>query len=110
MENDDVIQIDSSNLSETKDKIEMIIRQTDYDEETARKKLTEYNNDYLKVIKSYFGIEDKIKENPTKIKSLNQEIYRQIRHKMDYSIQDYNKKQEIKLQDEISKLHDRDNL
>ena len=105
----DIIQIDSSNLSETKDKIEMIIRQTDYDEETARKKLAEYNNDYLKVIKSYFGIEDKIKEK-TKIKSLNQEIYRQIRHKMDYSIQDYNKKQEIKLQDEISKLHDRDNL
>ena len=61
------------------EKIQIIIRQTDYTEEEAKNKLIEYNNDEIVVIKKYFGIADKIIQ---PIKSVNQEIYRQLRHKL----------------------------
>ena len=45
------------------------------------------------------GIEDKKEK---KLASVNQEIYRQLRHKMDNSVRDYNNKQKEKLAQEIS--------
>ena len=59
--------------------IQMIIRQTDYTEVVAREKLIENNYNSLLVIKNYMGLDDKPKEN---IKSVNQEIYKQLRHKL----------------------------
>jgi hypothetical protein len=41
---------------EHEEKVQMILRQTDYTEEQAREKLKEFNNDSLLVIKNYFGI------------------------------------------------------
>lgn len=82
----------------TKEKINIITRQTDYDNDTAYEKLKEADGDYIKVIKSYMGITEK--KAPV-IKSVNQEIYRQLRHKMDNSIRDYNLKQQEKLAKEI---------
>ena len=67
-------------------KIQIILRQTDYTEEIAREKLKEYNFDHLLVIKSYFGI---IEKKPQVIESLNQEIYKQMRYKLDNSMRDY---------------------
>jgi hypothetical protein len=67
-------------------KIEIIQRQTDYTIEIAREKLEEFNYDEIKVIKHYFGIPEK-KQEP--IKSLNQEIYRQLRGKLDGVMRDY---------------------
>lgn len=96
---ENIIQIDSSNLEDILEKVNIIMRQTDYSEQIAREKLVEFNNDHLRVIKFYFGITDKPATKP--LKSLNQEIYRQIRTKLDTSIMDYNKKQEIKLQNDI---------
>jgi hypothetical protein len=84
--------------SDITEKIQMILRQTDYTEKIAREKLSEFQNDPIKVIKDYMGVPDK-KEYQKK--SLNQEIYRQLRAKLDDSIKDYNKKQEEKLKDEI---------
>jgi hypothetical protein len=72
-------------------KIQIILRQTDYTEEIAREKLKEYNYDHLLVIKSYFGIKDK---KPQVIESLNQEIYKQMRYKLDGVIRDYNFRKE----------------
>ena len=68
----------------------LIQRQTDYTEEQAIKKLEEWNNDYLKVIKEYLNPEfqnkkEKKKENVSK----NQMIYGEIRDFMD----DVNKQQ-----------------
>ena len=59
--------------------IQMIIRQTDYTEVVAREKLIENNYNSLLVIKKYMGLDDKPKES---IKSVNQEIYKQLRHKL----------------------------
>jgi hypothetical protein len=84
---------------EMHDKIQTILRQTDYSECEAREKLIENCGDHIKVIKTFMGIPDK---NNTSKKSLNQEIYRQLRSKLDNSIKDFNKKQEEKLTREIS--------
>ena len=61
------------------DLIQIILRQTNFSEIEAREKLTENNGDHLKVIKIYFGITEK-KELP--VKSINQEIYKQFRVKL----------------------------
>ena len=79
------------NNDELQEKIQIIIRQTDYNEETVKEKLTEFNYDHLAVIKNFFGIADK-KEQP--VKNVNQEIYRQIRYKLDANMRDYNKRKE----------------
>ena len=72
-------------------KIQIILRQNDYTEEIAREKLKEHNYDHMLVIKSYFGITDK--KQPV-IESLNQEIYKQMRYKLDGVIRDYNFRKE----------------
>lgn len=89
---------DTDDIADMAEKIQMIQRQTDYDETIAREKLIEYNGDPIKVIKSFMGIFDKT---DAAKKTLNQEIYRQLRSKLDNSIKDYNVKQEEKLIEEI---------
>ncbi len=59
--------------------VQMIMRQTEYTANEATEKLEECDYDHIKVIKNYLGIVDK-KE--PKIKSVNQEIYRQLRAKL----------------------------
>lgn len=85
--------------SEASEKIQMIMRQTDYTVDVAREKLMAHNDDPIKVIKDYMGIIEKPKPAP---KSLNQEIYRQLRRRLDDSIRDFNAKQEHKLKTEIN--------
>jgi hypothetical protein len=72
--------------------IDIILRQTDYTEEVARKKLEEYNYDHMVVIRAYFGIAEK-KALPA-MESLNQEIYKQMRYKLDGVMRDYNVRKE----------------
>jgi len=79
----DVYLVETNKITE---KVEIILRQTDYTQEKAIEKLKEYNFDELKVIRSYFGIGDK-KEKP--INSINQEIYKQIRYRLNSNMRDY---------------------
>jgi len=76
---------------ETQRKIGIICRQTDLTEEQAKQKLLEFDNNEILVIKSYFGIQEK---KPEKVKSVNQEIFRQLRGHLDKSMRDYNKRVE----------------
>jgi hypothetical protein len=69
------------------EKIQMVMRQTDYNEEVAREKLLEHGFDEIATIKSYLGIH--VKNEPEKVRSINQEIYKQLRHKLDSNMQDY---------------------
>ena len=62
--------------------IEMVMRQTELDYETAREQLADNDWDYMKVIRKEMGLDKKPVATPTS-SSLNQEIYRQIRLKMD---------------------------
>jgi hypothetical protein len=69
------------------DKIAIVLRQTDYSESMAREKLSKFNYNEMDVIRDYFGISVK-KEQP-KPKSLNQEIYKQLRGHLDSAMKDY---------------------
>lgn len=84
----DSISREENNVNEL---IALIMRQTDYEFNTAKEKLLEYNYDHLRVIKNYFGITEK---KDTFVKSTNQEIYRQIRSKLDETMREYNERKE----------------
>lgn len=64
---------------EKENNISMILRQTNYTYEEARAKLEECNNDPILTIKNYLGIIVKEIKIET---SINQEIYKQLREKM----------------------------
>ena len=82
--NDKIAFVETDSLTNN---IHIILRQTNYSEKEAREKLFEYNNDYVAVIKSYLGCK---KDTPTtEIKSVNQEIYKQMRFKLDSAMRDY---------------------
>ena len=68
------------------EKIQKIMRQTDYSENVAREKLKEYNFDEIATIKAYLGITEK-KALP--VKSVNQEIYKQLRSRLNSNMKDY---------------------
>jgi hypothetical protein len=78
------------------EKIQMILRQTNYTEQEARMKLEEFYDDPIVVIKDFLGIPSK--ESQTRnVTSINQEIYKQLRYKLDNSMRDYqNRKSEDK--------------
>lgn len=85
---------DTNNISIKEDeilaeKIQIIIRHTNYSNIVAREKLEEFNYDEKSVIKSYLGIPEK-KENS--ITSINQEIYKQLRNYLNNSTSNYRKK------------------
>ena len=52
---DNICLVETDQIEE---KIQIILRQTDYTEETAIMKLKEYNYDQIAVIKSYLGISE----------------------------------------------------
>ena len=76
---------------EIEDKVQKILRQTDYTDEQAREKLKEFNFDELAAIKAYLGISEKRKPEVT---SINQEIFKQIRYRLDSNMRDYHKRVE----------------
>jgi NACalpha-BTF3-like transcription factor len=51
--------ISFTNNNEIQEKVEMILRQTDYTEDEAKNKLKEFNYDHIQVVKSYLGIPEK---------------------------------------------------
>jgi len=63
--------------------IHIVCNQTNYTEEEAKEKLVLFQNDPIAVIKDFLGIPQKKQK---QIESLNQEIYRQFRHKLNESI------------------------
>ena len=83
--------ISFTNNNEIQEKVEMILRQTNYTEDEAKNKLKDFNYDHIQVIKSYLGITEK-KAPP--IKTVNQEIYKQIRYKLDSTMREYNLRKE----------------
>ena len=68
-------------------KVQMIMRQTDYNEEKAIEKLKLFGYDEIAVIKDYMGITEK--KAPTKITSVNQAIYKQLRTHLDTAMSNY---------------------
>ena len=83
--------------------VKIVMTQTNYTEEEARQKLQLFNCDYMRVLKDYMGIPEK-KE--VKAKSLNQEIYKQIRTKLDSSMREYREKNPINMEQVVTNLQE----
>lgn len=79
-----------NNLENTldEDKINLIMRHTIYTKEESIQKLKECDNNEIETIKSYMEIKKK-ENNDNNIKSINQEIYKQIRLKMNKTDSQY---------------------
>jgi hypothetical protein len=77
------INIEDINNEDINNKVQIILRQTDFSEEIAREKLKEHNFDHILVIKTFLGITEK---KAPSIKSVNQEIYKQLRYQLNKSI------------------------
>ncbi len=77
MEKDSKISFVSN--EDIEERIQIVMRQTDYTKEVAREKLTKCDYDTIKCIKEYLGITEK-KALPQV--SVNQQIYRELRNKM----------------------------
>ena len=75
--------------------IDVIKRQTTYDDETIKEKLKEFDNDPTKVIKNYLGIDVNKKKEEKKFSSINQGIYTEIRTLMDDASTQHRKRQEM---------------
>jgi len=83
-----------------------VLTQTNYTQEEAIIKLKFHNGDYMKVIREFMGIPEKKQESKTK--SVNQEIYRQIRHRLDASMQEYREKNPINIDQVVQNFTEAD--
>ena len=68
---------EETNNTIPQESVQMIRRQTDYDEETCVKKLKEYNGNVESVIRAYHGLDKEQKSSNTL--STNQQIFKSIR-------------------------------
>jgi hypothetical protein len=93
-----------SKINETH--IKQIMSQTNYSEEVARNKLIEYNYDFMRVLKNYMGIPEKKEINT--IKSINQEIYKQIRSNLDQTMKEYREKNPVNIDQVVANLQESD--
>ena len=84
------------------DLVKKVMAQTDYTEDKATTKLQEFNYDLMRVLKDYMGIPEKKAD--SKIKSVNQEIYRQIRYSLDISMKEYREKNPVNMDQIITNL------
>jgi hypothetical protein len=80
---DNISLVETDQIDE---RIQKVMRQTDYSENVAREKLKEHNFDEIATIKAYLGITEK-KALP--LKSVNQEIYKQLRSRLNSNMKDY---------------------
>ena len=70
--------------------VDMICRQTEYTEDEAREKLEKNNYNYQLVLNEYFGIKESLK----KEKTINQQIYGEIRNLMDTGARNFRQEQD----------------
>jgi hypothetical protein len=82
------IEVESKQAEILHEMIEMVVRQTAYSYEEAKEKLIETKWDYKSVILNYVCADKKVKKNEIK-KTLNQEIFSQIRKQMDAASDNY---------------------
>ena len=82
----------SSDIDRQKLLIEMVMRQTQYTYEEAAEQLEKSNNNYITVIRESMGID---KTEDKTVKSINQQVYKEIRGLMDVAASDYRRKKEM---------------
>ena len=86
--------------------VTIVMSQTNYTNEEAIEKLKLFNCDYMMVIRDYMGIPEKKSE--PKVKSVNQEVFRQIRMTLDSSMKAYREKNQINVEQVIENFKESD--
>ena len=76
----------TTNELRVNEKHEMVMRHTNYTIEEVIERLQNYNGDEIIVIKNYLSDNHKKTNHKVKIVSLNQEIYKQIRSKLNCTV------------------------
>ena len=76
------------------DLVQIIINQTNYDEEKAKIKLQEWEGDHINVIKEYLNPDFRNKKNTGKKQSVNQQMMSQIRNFMDNISKEHQKRKD----------------
>jgi hypothetical protein len=71
------------------EKVELVMRQTNYDSQTAQEKLTLHSQNVTQVIREYLNIGKKPPPPCTTRLSVNQQIYKEIRGMMDDAAKTY---------------------
>lgn len=84
--------------------VNIIMTQTNYTKEQAIEKLQLFNGNHLCVIKDYMGIP--LQKEERKVKTVNQEIFRQIRNKLDTSMREYREKNPTDMNKVIENLQE----
>jgi len=77
----------------------IVHRQTDYTIDQIMDKLIEYDYNHIDIIKDYMGV---VVVKPYKIESIQQEIYKQMRFKLDAATKGFNDDQYDKLKKELN--------
>lgn len=83
--------------------VKLVMSQTNYTEEQAIEKLKLFNCDYMRVLKDYMGIPEKKEE---KVKSANQEIYKQIRTRLDNTMKEYREKHPVDINQVVTNFQE----
>ena len=86
--------------------VAIVMSQTNYTQEEAIEKLKLFNCDYMMVSRDYMGIPEKKSE--PKVKSVNQEVFRQIRMTLDSSMKAYREKNPINVEQVIENFKESD--
>ena len=73
----------TASIMSIEENINIIMRQTSYSYDVAKRELEEHDNNYETVIMNALGIKKKEKILESKVDTINQDIYRNIRNFMD---------------------------
>ena len=83
-----------NNIPNVLEMINIIIRQTDYDEDTALEKLQNNNYDLISVIRNFMGPKKEVSINISENKTLNQRVYHEMGTMLDTANATYRAKKE----------------
>ncbi len=83
-----------NNIPNVLEMINIITRQTDYDEDTALEKLKDNNYDPISVIRNFMGPKKEVSNNISENKTLNQRVYHEMRTMLDTANATYRAKKE----------------
>tara|TARA_Y100001958_G_scaffold159822_3_gene163524 strand:- start:4141 stop:4440 length:300 start_codon:yes stop_codon:yes gene_type:complete len=79
--------------------VEVIKRQTDYDDDMIIKKLKDHNNNVVDIIREFMNPNNKpVKSNKITPKTTNQKVFSEIRKLMDAASEAHRKKKELETQ------------
>lgn len=73
----------------------VVMRQTNYDEETAKEKLIEHDLDVMKIIREYMNVSNTNMNTDNKVKSTNQKMYGEFRKFLDDASSKHYKRKEF---------------